>query len=106
MNRESLWDYMRRDHPLVARAILTAHRQGFDTVSSQSFGASRRFVWECIKRHLPSTAALLTDPEFLALRDAFGGTVELESRVICRALAIERRAHSDRFRAASGRDPK
>jgi hypothetical protein len=97
---ESLWSFMRREHPILARAIWNSHKAGIDTVASTSLGPSRRYVWECIRKNLPETAALLTDPVFVEIKGFFGATIEIESRVICRAIAMERRNVSRVTKAA------
>jgi hypothetical protein len=89
----TVWKFIQRDHPLLAREIMFAVENNLDTIDSSRIGAnSRRFVWQCIQAHKPALAQLLADTGFLEVKSIFGATVELLCVDVCGAIAAHLRA--------------
>jgi hypothetical protein len=88
----TIWSFIQREHPLLAREIVCALEQGIDTIDMTRTGQNtRRYVWSCIQSHNPALAQLLSDVGFLEVKAHFGASVQLECRVICQAIAKDMR---------------
>ena len=89
----TVWQFIQRDHPLLAREILWAVDNRRETIDPSRIGAnSKRYVWQCIQAHKPALARMLADVGFLEVKAMFGATVELECIVVCQAIAANLRA--------------
>jgi len=92
MTRESLWTFLRREHPLLARALYQAHHSGLDSFDPSRIGASRRYVWECLEGHKPELAAMLRSEGFTWIKSHFSATVNLRCLDVCQAIAANVRS--------------
>lgn len=98
----TIWSFIQRDHPLLAREILYALDNGLDTIDPSRIGqASKRYVWQCIQAHNHALAKLLADAVFLEVKAMFGATIEIECRVVCQAIAKNLHANDKVTRGAA-----